>query len=364
MNAGGDSDLSVYIYGNTTIQKLNNIVIRITQLMKKSPLFSMANNTISLPEKQLAFTIDAVKAAKLGIFKDQLSNLLSAYFGGYQLDNDFTIDGLTVPVVLQLDTQNLQDPNAIQKIEIQSPTIKQDVLLSEFVSLRLQAKPSQITTFNSQPAVEVNANLANNQSLGTAIHSLNNLIETVAPALQYQYVDKAAAYLEGDAQTKLVLILGLVCVYFLLTILFGNLIDPFIIMLTVPFSVIGGALSLYLIGGTLNIFSIFGLITLIGLITKHGVLIVQFANQELKSKQCSIKEAIFTATHHRFRPIMMTTLAMSLGALPLVLGSEHMYVSRQNLGIVIIGGLLIGTLFSIFIVPLIYTLIKRIEKQS
>ena len=107
-----------------------------------------------------------------------------------------------------------------------------------------------------------------------------------------------------------------------------------------------------------------GLITLIGLITKHGVLIVQFANQELKTKQCGVRNAILTATHHRFRPIMMTTLAMTLGALPLVLSSDYMYAGRRELGRVIIGGLVIGTLFSLFIVPLVYSLIKRAEHIS
>ncbi len=132
-------------------------------------------------------------------------------------------------------------------------------------------------------------------------------------------------------------------------------------MLTVPFSVIGGALSLYLIGGSLNIFSTLGLITLVGLITKHGVLIVQFANQELK-KGTTVMESILQATRYRFRPILMTTFAMILGALPLMLSSDIMYVSRQNLAIVIIGGLAIGTFFSLFIVPLVYVLVKQRRK--
>ena len=176
----------------------------------------------------------------------------------------------------------------------------------------------------------------------------------------YSYSGNAQNYLKGNAQTIWIAILGIACVYFLLAILFKSIVDPFVIMLTVPFCVIGGALSLYLIGGTLNLYSTVGLITLVGLITKHGVLIVQFANDELK-KGANVKDAVLLATHHRFRPIIMTTLAMVFGALPLLFSSGMMYVSRENLGIVIIGGLIIGTFFSLFIVPLVYTLVKKAE---
>ena len=134
-------------------------------------------------------------------------------------------------------------------------------------------------------------------------------------------------------------------------------------MLTVPFSIVGGALSLYLIGGSINLYSALGLITLIGLITKHGILIVQFANNEVK-KGKSIIEAILSSTALRFRPIIMTTLVMIFGALPLVFSSTIFYESRQNLGITIIGGLLVGTLFSLFIIPLVYVLVKKTEKIS
>ena len=204
----------------------------------------------------------------------------------------------------------------------------------------------------------IDASLEKGYSLSDAIPFVNALMSHHFPQLHHLYIDKAQQYLDSSHQTSMIIILGIFSVYFLLAILFRSLLDPFIILLTVPFSIIGGALSLYLMGGSLNLFSILGLITLIGLITKHGVLIVQFANQQLRAGS-SVHQAILTATHHRFRPIIMTTLAMTFGALPLVLSQQLMYVSRQTLGIVIIGGLLIGTFFSLFIVPLVYTLVKR-----
>ena len=329
--------------------------------MKKSPMFISATNTINYPKKQFMFDVDYVKAAKFGLYKEQISEFLSTLYGGYALDNYFNISGLNVPVFVQLGVYDLKDPASLEKLQIKSPITNNYYPMSEFVSFKLVAKPSVISTYNDFPMVSINANLAKNVSLSGAMDFVNTLLKTEAPSFQYQYFGDAETYLEGNYQTVLVMVLGMFCIYFLLAVLFRSLLDPFIILLTVPFSIVGGALSLYLVGGTLNLFSVLGLITLIGLITKHGVLIVQFANEELRAKACTVKEAILMATQQRFRPIIMTTLAMTLGVLPLVLSYDVMYISRQNLGIVIVGGLLVGTFFSLFIVPLVYMLVKKVD---
>jgi multidrug efflux pump len=231
------------------------------------------------------------------------------------------------------------------------------------VSLETAAKPLMITTFNGLPSVEIDTTLNKGYSMGDTIAYINGLMNTEFPDMQYQYTGNALGYLQSNNETLLIVILGILCVYFLLTILFRNLADPLIIMLTVPFSILGGCVTLWLFHATINLYSALGLITLIGLITKHGVLITQFANHELQ-KGASVTEAVLTATHHRFRPIIMTTLAMVFGALPLVFSSNIFYMSRFNLGVTLIGGLLVGTLFSLFIVPLVYTLIKKAEGKS
>ena len=236
------ADVSFYLYGNTTPAALSRAALRLTQIMQKSSQFSNVTNITNEPHKQLEFQIDTIKAAKFGILRTQIAHLLSTYFGGYQLENYFNIDGLTVPVVVQLDTPDLKDPQSIEKLLLFSPTIKQYLPLDEFVHFKTVAKPEQVTTFNNQPSVIIMANLAKGFSTGSAIRYIDNLLLNKVPTLQHQYVGPAKDYLEGNAQTKLIIILGLICVYFLLAILFGNLADPFIIMLTVPFSVVGGAL--------------------------------------------------------------------------------------------------------------------------
>lgn len=359
MNSGDDDhDISFYLYGATDIDGVNASAQALTDILSKSPMFSLVTNTINIPQKQLAFDLDVLKAARLGITRVQILQLLSVAYSGIQMDNDFSIAGLTVPIVVKLDNAELTDPTSFQKLTIQSPLNRKFYPLGDFVTLKTIAKPTAVTTLNNQPAVKIETKLNKGYELGSSIDWINQILPTVGAHLQIQYVDKALEFLQSNNQSLYIAILGLVCVYFLLTLLFRSLLDPFIIMLTVPFTVIGGALSLYLIGGSLNIFSTLGLITLVGLITKHGVLIVQFANAELK-KGSAVLDAILTATRYRFRPIIMTTLAMIFGALPLMLSDKIMYVSRENLAIVIIGGLTIGTIFSLIIVPLVYVLIKR-----
>jgi multidrug efflux pump len=361
VNNWGGYDIALDLYGSSDIEKINQAALKITGIMKKNPMFAMANNTINYPVKQLAFDVDTVKAAKFGIYKPQIAALLSTFYGGFTLNNNFNIDKLSVPVVVQLGRADMQNPASLQKLQIKSPLTGQFYPLDTFVTTHVVAEPTAINSFDGQPSVEIIANMAKGYSLAKAFPFIDGVIKNSTPGFQHSYTGAALTYLQGNHQTLLIVVLGLLCIYFLLAILFNNLLDPFIILLTVPFSVVGGLLSLHLIGGSINLYSTIGLITLIGLITKHGVLIVKFANNELASGVGSVREAVLNATQHRFRPILMTTLAMTLGALPLVLSDKIMYVARDALGVTLIGGLLIGTIFSLFIVPLVYTFVKRLE---
>ena len=361
-NSGGNFDFDFNIYGGSVAQ-INQAATLLTNIMKKSPLFSTVTNTINQSHKQLEFKINAVKAARFGLYQSDLSNLLSICYGGFQFDNYFNINGLTVPVVMQLDPASLQDPGSLQELQIMNPLTSVYYPVDDFVSLQLTTKPTIISTLNGQPTVQIQANLNKGYSLSDAIPYVNALMADKTPLLNRQYEDDALAYLQGNTQTTLIACLGLLTIYLVLAMLFKNLADPFIILLTVPFSIVGGALMLFPLGSSLNLYSVLALITLIGLITKHGVLIVQFANQEL-SYGSTVHHAILKATHDRFRPIIMTTLAMALGALPLILSNNLMYMAKRDLGAVLVGGLIIGTCFSLFIVPLVYTLIKRAEDKE
>ena len=363
MNSGNwDYDVVGELYGDVSLAALNKKAQALTDQMKKSSLLSLADNRIPSLQKQFTFDIDTVQAARFGLARSNIATMLGVYYGGQTLDDEFDIAGLSVPVMVQLGASDLQNPNLLSQLQIKSPQTNRYYPLSQFVHLKMVALPSMLETFNNHPSVMLLGKLAPGVSMSAGIKYLNQLVATQAPDLSLRYDGPSKQYLEGNAQTILVGVLGIICIYMLLAILFQSLLDPLIILLTVPFSMVGGALSLYAVGGSLNLFSTLALITLIGLITKHGVLLVQFANHML-SKGSSVREAVLMATHDRFRPIMMTTLAMSLGALPLLWSEGHMYVSRHALAAVLIGGLLIGTLFSLFIVPLVYTLVKKAPKS-
>lgn len=357
---GGDSDVSLYLYGNS-LKDVNIGAAKLTELLNQSPLFSTANNEIQKPKKQIQFDINTVKAAKYGLFSNNISDFLSTYYGGHQLQNYFSIAGLSVPIVVQMGQQDLQTASSLQKLRIKSPLDSKFYPVDEFVSLKTISKPSIINTFNNKPFVQINANLVRGVSISSALATIDQMIQTNMPKLQHFYTGNARNYIDGSSASTMIFLAGILCIYFILALLFKSILDPFIIMLTVPFSILGGILALYLFGGSINLYSALGLITLVGLITKHGVLIVQFANHAMEEKGESIREAILSSTGQRFRPIIMTTLAMTFGVLPLAISSGYMYGARFNLGITIMGGLLVGTLFSLFIVPLVYMLLTQLR---
>jgi multidrug efflux pump len=182
--------------------------------------------------------------------------------------------------------------------------------------------------------------------------------EVLPVTAKVEYAGESREFRSARSSLYLIFLLALAFIYLVLAAQFESFTDPFIIMLTVPLSITGALLALWWSGGTLNIYSQVGLVTLIGLITKHGILIVEFANQ-LRSKGMALRDAVIEAAALRLRPILMTTGAMVLGAVPLALSTGAGAESRQDIGWVIVGGLLVGTLFTLFVIPVVYTYLSR-----
>jgi multidrug efflux pump len=190
---------------------------------------------------------------------------------------------------------------------------------------------------------------------------MENTLKEVAPNAQYDLSGQSREFRESSSDFALIFLLAVAFIYLVLAAQFESFIDPFIIMLTVPLAMTGALIALWLAGGTLNIYSKIGLVTLVGLITKHGILIVEFANQ-IQAKGKSVIDAVEEAAVLRLRPILMTTGAMVLGAVPLALAHGAGAESRQQIGVVIVGGMLLGTLLTLFVVPTAYTLLARKHK--
>ena len=230
---------------------------------------------------------------------------------------------------------------------------------SNLVNVREGVAPKSLNHFNRIRSVTISATLAPGYTLGQALAFMNETAKKVLPpTAQTDLAGQSREFRDSSTDIYFVFVLALAFIYLVLAAQFESFIDPFVIMLTVPLSMTGALLALKLTGGTLNVYSQIGLITLVGLITKHGILIVEFANQ-MQARGKGVMEAVEEAAVLRLRPILMTTGAMGLGAGPLALATGAGSESRQQIGWVIVGGLLLGTFLTLLVVPTAYTLLAR-----
>jgi multidrug efflux pump len=231
--------------------------------------------------------------------------------------------------------------------------------LSSLVKVRESVSPRELNHFGQRRSVSITANLSPDYSLGEAIKFMD---ETAAKVLKPGYTTElngtSREVKSSQGALVIVFVLALFFIFLVLAAQFESFVDPFVIMLSVPLSMIGALLALKFTGGSLNVYSQIGLITLVGLITKHGILIVEFTNQ-LREQGMAMQEALVKASAQRLRPILMTTGAMVLGAVPLALATGAGAESRTQIGWVIVGGMSLGTLLAIFVVPTMYTLLAR-----
>jgi multidrug efflux pump len=231
------------------------------------------------------------------------------------------------------------------------------ISLDNLVEVSETIAPRELNHFGQRRAVSITANLAPGYTLSEALAYMDEAAaEILKPGYAVDYNGLSREFRQSSSSLALTFSLALAFIYLVLAAQFESFRDPFIIMLTVPLSMAGALLALWLSGGTLNVYSEIGLVTLVGLITKHGILIVEFANQ-LQEKGIAIREAVIESATLRLRPILMTTGAMVLGALPLALAKGAGAESRHQIGWVIVGGLLFGTFFTLFVVPTVYSLI-------
>src|SRR5690606_32660971 len=237
------------------------------------------------------------------------------------------------------------------------------VSLDNLITTEETTSPSQIYHFNRYKSATVSANLAPGKTIGDGIQAMRDIFqdlrqkEVIDETFTTSLAGSSKDYEESSSNTLFAFLLALVLIYLILAAQFESFIDPFIIMLTVPLAIAGAVLSLWLFGQTLNIFSQIGMIMLIGLVTKNGILIVEYSNTIRERGSSAVKASIYAASM-RLRPILMTSLTMVFGALPLALSLGAASTSRIPLGIVIVGGVLFSLILSLFIVPVMYTLLS------
>ena len=325
--------------------------------MQKNPGIVQPDSDLQLNKPEIFLEVDRARAADMGVSVEAVARTVETMLGGRAVTR-YKRDAEQYDVLVQLSERGRATPEDIEKLFVRGRG-ETMVPLSSLVKVREAVSPRELNHFNQRRSVSITANLAPGYSLGEALKFMD---ETAARVLPVGYATElngvSREFKSSSGSLGLVFVLALVFIFLVLAAQFESFIDPFVILLAVPLSMVGALAALQLSGGTLNVFSQIGLITLVGLITKHGILIVEFSNQ-LRQQGKSVMEAVTEASSLRLRPILMTTGAMVLGAVPLALASGAGAESRQQIGWVIVGGMSVGTLLTIFVVPTIYTLFAR-----
>jgi multidrug efflux pump len=347
--------LEVVVQTPQPFEELHTMIDQLMARLQETPELSAVDTDLRLSKPQLKIDVDRDKAADLGIDAQSLGQTLGILVGGQQITR-FKREGQEYDVIVRLTEPFRSTPNDLSKIYVRAAN-GQLVQLANLVTVSETVAPRSLGHFNQLRSATVTANLAPGVTLGQGLEAFRKVAaETLPSTARLEYTGQTREFLKASSSIYVTFGLAIIFIFLVLAAQFESFRSPFIILLTVPLSIAGGLFALWIAGATLNIYSQVGLITLIGLITKHGILIVEFSNQN-RENGLDLLDAVVEAASLRLRPILMTTGAMVFGAIPLVLAQGAGAASRQAIGLVIVGGIVIGTLFTLFVIPSVYTMI-------
>lgn len=350
-----------FVLKNFDFEKLKNTVPKFMEEVSKSPVFVGSDVNLKFNKPEIDIVIDDDKANALGISTLDIAQTLQFSMSGRRFGY-FLKDGKQYEIIGQAQYDLRNKPEDLKNIFVRSKT-GQLVSLDNLVHIEELAKPPQLYHYDRYKSATVSTGLAPGKTVGDGIDEMNRIAKKLLDdSFSTDLSGTARDFAESSSNTMFALILALILIYLVLAAQFESFIDPLIIMMTVPLAMAGALLSLWIFGQTLNIFSQIGMIMLIGLVTKNGILIVEFANQQREQGKPKF-EAIIYASAMRLRPILMTSFAMALGAVPIAVALGTASTSRVSLGIVIIGGIIFSLLLTLFIIPAIYSYMSRTTKK-
>jgi multidrug efflux pump len=350
------------IVSQKSVAEMYPYVLQLLSAASDSGLFGFLQPTVFLSRPQLVMNIDKSKAGMLGITMSDITTLLSTAMSGNYV-NFFNLETKGYQVIPQVERQFRQTPDAIAQMRIATATGSL-VPLSTFAHFSEEVIPNVYTRFQQQNSIEIDGGMSSGHSLGEGFNFLVNKAKEIFPKdIGYDTAGQTRQFVqEGDT---LIIAFGLavIIIFLVLSAQFESFRDPFIILIAVPMSVFGAMLPIYFGLANINIYTEVGMLTLIGLISKHGILIVQFAN-DLRAEGKDRLAAIVEAAGIRLRPVLMTTAAMVFGMLPLVFATGAGAIANKDIGIVISCGMLVGTCFTLFILPAFYLLLSGEHKAE
>ncbi|MCD9015272.1 efflux RND transporter permease subunit [Parachryseolinea silvisoli] len=351
-----------FVIQNNDFEKLKAALPRFLDAANDHPVLQGADTDLKFNKPELRIVINRLKATEMGISVEDISETLRLAYSNLRFGY-FTREGKQYQVIGQVDRINRDDPNDLKALYVRT-LAGQLVSLDNVVTMEESSTPPSLYHFNRYKSATISAGLAPGKTIGDGVDAMEEIAAgTLDDSFTTSLSGNSRDYAESSSNTAFAFVLALGLIYLVLAAQFESFIDPFVIMLTVPLAVTGAFLALFLFGQTLNIFSQIGIIMLIGLVTKNGILIVEFANQKREEGMEKI-EAVVEASKLRLRPILMTSLAMALGSLPLALSLGAASSSRVPLGLVIVSGVIFSLVLTLFVIPAVYTFFSRRRKHN
>lgn len=350
---GGGGLPVAFVVQAPNFEKLKKMMPQFMERVRDSPKFEMSDINLKFTKPELRLEIDRAKAQNLGVSIQDVAQTLQLGLSGRRFGY-FVMDGKQYQVIGQINRSLRNDVNDLKSLYVKNN--RGDLIqLDNMVKITEQSTPPQLFRFNRYSAATVTAQMAKGVTLGEALDEMDKLAkETFDESFSTAYDGQSKQFKESSSSLLFAFALAILLIYLILSAQFESFVDPFIILFTVPLAVAGALLSLWDFGQTLNIFSQIGIIVLIGLVTKNGILIVEFANQQ-KEKGFIKMDAVKNAASARFRPIIMTSLCTILGILPIALALGSGSQSRVSMGIAVVGGMLFSTTLTLYIIPAIYS---------
>ncbi len=349
-----------YVLQAQTLSQLEDILPEFLDAANNHPAFTFADVNLKFNQPELQVDIDRDRARALGVSTRDIARTLQLSLSGNRF-GFFIMDGKQYEVIGQMERRFRNEPVDLRTISVRNANGVL-VQLDNLVTIRESSTPPQLFRFNRFSSATVSAGLAPGFTIGDGIDAMDEIAAEILPStIVTDLTGPSRDFAESAASLMFIFILAIILIYLVLAAQFESFRDPFIILFTVPLAVFGTLLSLWYFGQTLNIFSQIGIVMLVGLIAKNGILIVEFANQR-QLQGMSVMDSIMDAAVVRFRPILMTTISTILGILPIALALGAGAESRTSMGIAVIGGLLIGSFLTLFIIPAIYSYLASDKK--
>lgn len=358
----GSRPIQLVLRSSAPTEELADKAQQVVDMLNESGVVTGVNLDLRLNKPQLEIDYNRERLADAGIAVETVSRTLETLFGG-RVVTEFQRGPRQYDVIVQTENDDRVDPRDVDEVYLRAEDSSL-VALQDVIEQRETIVPREISHFNKLRAAQITALPADGFGLGDALAEAVEKINALnIPDLEVDVMGQSREFMSAGGEIYVTMLLAVIFIYLVLAAQFESFSDPVIILLSVPFAVFGAALLLTLTGKTLSIFSQIGIITLVGLITKHGIMLVDTANR-LRDEGLNKIEAILEASRQRFRPIIMTTGAMVLGSLPLAMAVGAGSESRSQIGWVVVGGLAIGTVFTLLITPVLYAMLSRSARQT